>query len=255
MIRDLRHLSDSCKPVLLGLLALGFIITGQAAWADHLPPGIQVIYVNPSGPVAGRSPGLKSYTDADIDQASELAKLGDAEAEANLGVMLATRGKYQEAAVWYQKAAEAGLSAAAYNLGTLYYNGQGFQQDYAKALHWFQAAAKRNDPYAEFQLGMMYDLGHGVDASPEQEMSWYTKAARQGLAAAQYNLAVIYHNAEGVTQDDVTAYAWLLLAERGGVDVSEAKPVVTDGMTPEQMRSAETLSRSLYVAADNSLRE
>lgn len=255
MIRNLRDLSDSCKPALLGLLAVGVIITGQTAWADHLPPGIKVIYVNPSEPVVGHSPGQNAYTDADIEQASELAKLGDAEAEANLGVMLATRGKYQEAAGWYQKAADAGLSAAAYNLGTLYYNGQGFQQDYAKALYWFQTAAARNDSYAEFQLGMMYDFGHGVDASPEKEIYWYTKAARQGLPAAQYNLAVIYHNAEGVSQDDVTAYAWLLLAERNGLDVSEAKPVVTDGMSQDDMHKAEAMSRTLYVASDNSLRE
>lgn len=254
MIRDFRNFSDSCKPVLLGLLALGLTVTGQAALADHLPPGIKVIYINPPANV-DRIPGQKVYTDGDIEQASELAKLGDAEAEANLGVMLTTRGKYQEAANWYRRAAEAGLSAAAYNLGTLYYNGQGFQQDYAQALHWFKEAANRNDAYAEFQLGMMYDLGRGVDANPEQEMYWYNKAAGQGLAAAQYNLAVIYHNAEGVQQDDVKAYAWLLLAERGGVDVSEAKPIVTDGMTPEQMRSAEALSRSLYVASDKSLRE
>jgi hypothetical protein len=251
MTRDLRHFSDSYKPALLCLLALAVGGVGQAAWADHLPPGIQVVYVHPSGPTVGRTPGQKNYTDADISQATELAKLGDAEAEANLGVMLTTRGKYQEAANWYRKAAESGLSAAAYNLGTLYYNGQGFQQDYAQALYWFREAAKRNDPYADFQIGMMYDLGRGVDASTDQEMSWYTKAAKQGLPAAEYNLAVIYHNAEGVSQDDVKAYAWLLLAERGGVDVSEAKPVVTDGMTPEQMHEAEALSRSLYVEPDN----
>jgi tetratricopeptide (TPR) repeat protein len=248
MIRDLRHFSDSCKPALLCLLAL-FCLAGQAAWADHVPPGVKVIYINPP-PGVEATPGTKVYSDTDIAQAQELAKLGDAEAEANLGVMLTSRGRFQDAANWYRKAAEAGLSVAAYNLGTLYYNGQGFQQDYAQALHWFQAAAARNDAYAEFQLGMMYDLGRGVDANPEQEMYWYTKAARQGLAAAQYNLAVMYHNAEGVPQDDVKAYAWLLLAERGGIDVAEAKPIVTDGMSPEQMRDAQSMSRSLYTVAD-----
>lgn len=254
MIRDHRHFSGSYKPALLCLLAL-LCMSAQAAWADHLPPGIKVIYINPPEGV-DRTPGNKVYSQTDIDQASELAKLGDAEAEANLGVMLTTRGRYQEAAGWYQKAAEAGESVAAYNLGTLYYNGQGFKQDYAQALYWFQKAAERNDPYAQFQLGMMYDLGHGVDANPDQERTWYLKAARQGLAAAQYNLAVIYHNAEGVSQDDVRAYAWLLLAERGGVDVSEAKPVITDGMTPEQMQSAATLSRTLYSSSsDNALRQ
>jgi TPR repeat protein len=143
-----------------------------------------------------------------------------------------------------------GIATAAYNLGTLYYNGQGFPQDYAKSLRWFEEAAKRNDPYAEFQLGMMYGSGKGVDTDPVAELRWYTKAAEQGLPAAQYNLAVMYHNAEGVDQDDVKAYAWLLLAERSGVDVTEAKPVITDGMTPEQMHAAEALSRSLYVATD-----
>jgi hypothetical protein len=148
-----------------------------------------------------------------------------------------------------------GIATAAYNLGTLYYNGQGFPQDYATARHWFEMAANRNDPYAEFQLGIMAGDGKGVDADPKAEMRWYTKAAEQGLPAAQYNLAVMYHNAEGVDQDDVKAYAWLLLAQRGGVDISEAKPVITDGMTPEQMQSAERLSHTLYVASDSYTRQ
>ena len=102
---------------------------------------------------------------------------------------------------------------------------------------------------------MMYDLGRGVEQSTEQEMYWYEKAARQGLPAAQYNLAVIYHNAEGVPQDDVKAYAWLLLAERGGVDVSEAKPIVADGLSQDQMHQAADLSRTLYVAPEPALKE
>jgi len=191
-----------------------------------------------------------TYSDADIAQAEELAKLGDADVQVNLGVMLQGRGKFSQAAEWYQRAAALGVGTAAYDLGTLYYNGQGFPQDYATAKHWFEAAATRNDPYAEFQLGMMYGNAKGVEADPAAELRWYTKAAQQGLPAAQYNLAVMYHNAEGVDQDDVKAYAWLLLAQRGGVDVADAKSVITDGMTPEQLRAAEALSRSLYVATD-----
>lgn len=249
MIRDTR-LSDSYRPALWGLLGLVLLLSAPPIRAaDHLPPGVQVIFIRPPAYV-DKVPGNTTYSDQDIAQATELAKLGDAEAQANLGVMLATRGKYKEAANWYKQAADMGLATAAYNLGTLYYNGQGFPQDYGKALHWFEEAAMRNDPYAEFQLGMMYGNGKGVDADPAAELRWYTKAAEQGLPAAQYNLAVMYHNAESVDQDDVKAYAWLLLAERNGVDVAEAKPIITDGMTPEQMHAAEALSRSLYVATD-----
>lgn len=249
MTRD-SYLISSRRPLLLALAALGLLLAAPLARAeDHLPPGIKVIYIRPPAYV-DKVPGNTTYTDQDIETATELAKLGDAEAEANLGVMLSTRGKYAEAATWYKHAADMGIATAAYNLGTLYYNGQGFPQDYARALHWFEEAARRNDPYAEFQLGMMYGNGKGVDVDTEAELRWYNKAAGQGLPAAQYNLAVMYHNAEGVPQDDVKAYAWLLLAQRGGEDVAEAKSVITDGMTPEQMRAAEALSRTLYVATD-----
>ena len=248
MTRDSRILSHSIKPALLGLLGLLSLLAAPLAMSDHLPPGIKVIFVRPPA-YADKYPGKDTvYSDADVDQAEELAKLGDAEAQANLGVMLQSRGKFTEAAQWYKRAASMGISAAAYNLGTLYYNGQGFQQDYAEALRWFRLAAKRNDPYAQFQLGMMYDMGRGVDPDPAEEMRWYTKAAKQGLPAAQYNLAVMYHNGEGAASDDVQAYAWLLVAARGGVDISEAKSVILENLSPEQVRAAEAMSRSLYVA-------
>ncbi|HEX2668453.1 MAG TPA: tetratricopeptide repeat protein, partial [Gammaproteobacteria bacterium] len=153
MNRDPKLPSDSYKPALLALMGLALVLAAPLASADdHLPPGIKVVYIHPPAYV-DKVPGHTTYTDQDIEQAEELAKLGDAEAQANLGVMLTTRGKYAEAATWYKRAADMGIATAAYNLGTLYYNGQGFPQDYAQARHWFELAARRNDPYAEFQLG------------------------------------------------------------------------------------------------------
>jgi len=247
MIRDHRS-NDSLRPAVLALMGLALLVAAPLAQAeDHVPPGVHIVYVHPPA-YADKMAANKVYSDADIDAATELAKIGDAEAQANLGVMLSSRGKYKEAAGWYRQAANMGIPTAAYNLGTLYYNGQGFTQDYAAAKEWFEIAAKRNDPYAQFQLGMMYGAGKGVTADPSSEMHWYTKAAQQGLPAAQYNLAVMYHNGEGTDQDDVKAYAWLLVAQRAGLDVSEAKPVITDGMSPDQTQSAERLSRTLFIA-------
>ena len=250
MIREHQTFSDSYRPAVLGLLGLLLLAAAPLAGADdHTPPGIKVIYFHHQAFVE-TIPGDKVYSNQDIDQATELARLGDVEAQANLGVMLTSRGRFQEAASWYKQAADMGLGTAAYNLGTLYYNGQGFPKDYAKARHWFEVGAARNDPYAQFQLGTMAGAGKGMDQDVNTEMRWFLKAAQQGLPAAQYNLAVMYHNGEGSAQDDVTAYAWLLLAQRGGVDISEAKPVITDGMTPEQTQAAEKLSRTLYVSPD-----
>ena len=244
-----RRLDVSTRLISAGAVALAVLAAAPAAPADRLPPGVRVIFMHPPAYV-GRYPDAQTvYSDADIAQAEELAKLGDAEVEANLGVMLQGHGRFAEAAEWYKRAAAQGVGTAAYDLGTLYYNGQGFAQDDAEALRWFRLAAERGDAYGEFQLGMMYGLGRGVAADPAAELGWSAKAARQGLPAAQYNLAVMYHNGEGAASDDVQAYAWLLVAERGGVDIAEAKPVILGGLDPDQAQAAERDAHALFVAS------
>lgn len=226
------------------LIGAALLITFVSAQADRLPPGIQVIHVHKPA-YLDRPPGSGPYTQTDINDATELAKLGDAEAQANLGIMLQSRKEYQQAAYWYNQAAQAGIDTAMYNLGTLYFNGEGFPQDYAQAHKWFQLAAKRNNKYAEFQLGMTYYTGQGVERDPAKEMSWYEKAARHGLPAAQYNLAVIYNNGEEVPQDYVRAYAWMLLAQKGGLDASGVLSTIAENLSPDQIKQAEKLSTTL----------
>jgi TPR repeat protein len=48
---------------------------------------------------------------------------------------------YSEAAQWYQKAAEQGVSEAQYRLGNLYKNGEGVPQDAETAYGWYRVAA------------------------------------------------------------------------------------------------------------------
>jgi len=245
MIYHMTQRIHSIRLMLPWIIGLAFIFLGGTAWADHLPPGILVIHFRTPPDYMERPAGSGPYTKYDIQAAIQLAKLGDAEAQSNLGVMLASRGDYQQAAYWEKQAADAGLDTAAYNLGTLYFNGQGFQQDYAQAHQWFEQAAKRGNKYAEFQLGMTYYTGQGVQKDPAQEMYWYEKAARQGLPAAQYNLAVIYHNGDEAKQDDIKAYAWMTLAQKGGLDTSDALATIAQGMTPAQIQAAEKLSHNL----------
>ena len=52
-------------------------------------------------------------------------------------------GDYAEAVKCYRKAAEQGDAAAQYNLGVIYYNGEGVTQDYAEAVKWYRKAAEQ----------------------------------------------------------------------------------------------------------------
>ena len=53
-------------------------------------------------------------------------------------------------------------------------------------------AAGQGYAKAQFNLGLMYYNGQGVRQDYTQAVQWYRKAAEQGLADAQYNLGVAY---------------------------------------------------------------
>jgi TPR repeat protein len=97
--------------------------------------------------------GYQSYLKGDYRAAYEewlpLAELGDVEAQYNLGVMFDEGAGVEQdlsaAATWFRKAAEQGFVDAQTNLGIMYYHGQGVRRDVAEAAHWFHMAASQGD--------------------------------------------------------------------------------------------------------------
>ena len=112
--------------------------------------------------------GYQSYLKGDYAAAFEewlpLAELGDVEAQYNLGVLYDEgAGVEQDLAVaadWYRKAAEQGFIDAQTNLGTMYYYGQGVARDYHAAAHWFQLAADQGDTEASRYLSKIPGDSH-----------------------------------------------------------------------------------------------
>jgi TPR repeat protein len=100
--------------------------------------------------------GYQSYLKGDYSAAYNewlpLAELGDAEAQYNLGVMFDEGAGMEQdlaaAAKWYRKAAEQGFVDAQTNLGIMYYHGQGVSRDLAEAARWFRQAASQGDSEA-----------------------------------------------------------------------------------------------------------
>ena len=70
------------------------------------------------------------------------------------------------------------------NLGSLYNNGKGVEQDYSKAFYWYNEAAKAGDPKALYNLGQLYHLGHGVKQSDTEAYAWVSCAAERGVSQA-----------------------------------------------------------------------
>ncbi|MCN7433990.1 sel1 repeat family protein, partial [Escherichia coli] len=66
---------------------------------------------------------------------------------------------------WYEKAAEQNFANAQFNLGMLYYKGEGVKQNFRQAREWFEKAASQNQPNAQYNLGQIYYYGQGVTQS------------------------------------------------------------------------------------------
>jgi TPR repeat protein len=98
---------------------------------------------------------------------------------------------------WSLKAADTGNADAQSNIGGLYFNGNGVQQDYEQAMNWFIAAANNGSTDAMYSIGNMYLLGNGAPIHIPTAIEWYTKAANLGDKFGQYSLGEIFKNEVG----------------------------------------------------------
>lgn len=154
------------------------------------------------------------------------ARLGHVNSKYNLAVMYHVRGNYSEAMHWYKRAASRRHAIAAYNLGSMYYRGEGTEVDYAEAAKWIRKSADLGFADAQFHMGNLYYRGRGVPRDPAEEAKWYLKAAEAGVPEAQYNLAVLYARGEGVPQDPEASRMWLREARENGFELTDTGPAL-----------------------------
>lgn len=113
---------------------------------------------------------------------------------------------------WFKLSADRGHREGQYVVGIAYEKGRGVAKDEAQAAVWYQRAGDRGHAGAAFALGLLYEEGRGVAQDSAQAAAWYRKAADRGNPKAQYNLANLYATGDGVPQDFQAAYLWFNLA-------------------------------------------
>lgn len=113
----------------------------------------------------------------------------DSTAEAiNRGIPAEEMKNLTEAERWYFRAASQGNAIAQFNLGAMYWTGQGVPLDHAEAVRWYRLAAEQGYAIGQNNLGYMYENGLGVPKDVSQAIEWYRKAAAQGNTNARDNL-------------------------------------------------------------------
>lgn len=124
----------------------------------------------------------------------------------------------QEKAEWYQKAMDNGESYAYWNLGKLYRDGEGVEQDPTKAFTLISFAAKKGVRGAMDDLAIMYRDGIGTQVDGEKAIEWFEAAAKKGYDYALSSIAYMYREGKAVKQDYERAiHYYTLWAERGNI--------------------------------------
>ena len=131
-----------------------------------------------------------------IEDLTEAAKQGVAEAQSALGKCCedgafgADRSP-QEAAKWYERAAQGGDVVAQNNLGCLYVSGDGVPQNFQLARHWLATAASQGYAPAQGNLGYCYFWGL-PDQDINSAITWLSRAAGARIGLADFYLGLIW---------------------------------------------------------------
>jgi TPR repeat protein len=116
--------------------------------------------------------------------------------------------------------------------------------DFERALREWRPLADAGGVEAQFNLGLLYYHGQGVAADPAQAHAWYLEAAQGGYARAQYRVAEMYENGDGVRKDLIQAYSWFRIAgQQKYADARKRRHHVAKRMTSEQIAYADMLVR------------
>ena len=152
---------------------------------------------------------------------------------------------YDEAAKWYDRAAQAGVVPAIFRLGTLYEKGLSVKKDIDIARRYYMQAAERGSAKAMHNLAVLY--AEGIEGKPDYATAalWFRKAAQHGIADSQYNLGVLCARGLGTDKNVAEAYKWFsLAAAQGDREAAKKRDDVAARLDADELGSARDTAKS-----------
>jgi localization factor PodJL len=168
---------------------------------------------------------------------------GDPAAAYEIGVRFA-EGKgvapnFDEAAKWYDRAAQAGVVPAIFRLGTFYEKGMSVKKDVDIARRYYLQAAERGNAKAMHNLAVLDADGGGKGANYTNASQWFRKAADRGVADSQFNLGILYARGIGVEQNLAESFKWFsLAAAQGDADSARKRDDIAKRLDAQSLAAA-----------------
>jgi localization factor PodJL len=168
---------------------------------------------------------------------------GDPTAAYEIGVRYAegkgVTSNFDEAAKWYDRAAQAGVIPAVFRLGTLYEKGLSVKKDIDTARRYYMQAAERGNAKAMHNLAVLDADGDGKGANYKNAAQWFRKAADRGVADSQFNLGILYARGIGVEQNLAESFKWFsLAAAQGDADSGRKRDDIAKRLDAQSLAAA-----------------
>lgn len=171
------------------------------------------------------------------------AMKGDPTAAYEVGVRFAegkgVAANLDEAAKWYDRAAQAGVVPAIFRLGTFYEKGMSVKKDIEIARRYYLQAAERGNAKAMHNLAVLDADGGGKGANYKSASQWFRKAADRGVADSQFNLGILYARGIGVEQNLAESFKWFsLAAAQGDADSGRKRDDIAKRLDAQSLAAA-----------------
>lgn len=123
------------------------------------------------------------------------------------------------------KDARIGHRESQYEVGLMYANGIGIDQDFIQAVYWINQSAERGFAAAQYLLATRYAAGEAVDLDEQLALKWYVKAADQGHPKAIHKLARFFGAVHPMTSRDLCLKAAKLGVAQAQFDIASEASV------------------------------
>lgn len=150
---------------------------------------------------------------------------------------------------WMLTASELGHAYSQFEVGEMYANGVGVQEDDRQAIIWFQEAGAQN-PRLDYEFARLLETGEGLKSDPAAALTHYHSSARNGYVDAQFRLGVLYSEGKGTNRNPSAAYFWFLVSQENGLQSGRLAAEKIRPHIPTELVEKVQLDAELCVQSD-----
>jgi TPR repeat protein len=133
------------------------------------------------------------------------------------------------------------------DIGYKYYQ----KGNYEKALKIWTVEAEEGNKEAFYNIGLLYFFGNGVEKNLPLAFGYCQKAAFMGSPRAQNNLAFMYIKGLGVEKSYIDSYVWASVAIKHGYNSQQIRDDARIHLTPAMLRDARKLLADIIKDINN----